>query len=113
MIKVNVISQVYVGPLDASPFDQDNYEERITATYTGVVGFRVNDRHMDLTFFNNRQLLVPIHEAKIERLLLTDEEILNGEDKEFAAWYKAQVDKQEAKTAAEIAALQREVKALS
>ena len=99
MIKVNVINQVYVGPLDALIFDQDNYVEKVIKTYTGVVGFRVNERHMDLTFYNNRQLLVPIGHAKIERLLLSDEEILNGEDKEFAAWYQAQVDKQEAKVA--------------
>lgn len=111
MIKVNVINNVYIGPEDKFEYDPKLYEERITKTYTGVVGFRVNDRHMDLTFFNNRQLLVPIHEAKIERLLLTDEEILNGEDKEFAAWYQAQVAAAEKKTAEAEGGIQRLVAA--
>ena len=65
---------------------------------TGVITFQAGNEACDLGFYNNRAVLIPFHAVdRIERRALTDEEILNGEDKEFAAWYKERLEEAERK----------------
>ena len=65
---------------------------------TGVVSFQAGNEACDIGFYNNRALLVPFANVeRIERRALTDEDILNGEDKEFAAWYKERIEEAERK----------------
>lgn len=85
-------------------FDHDlgdfvNEEEVLT----GVVAFQAGNQACDIHFYDNTAIIVPFSRIiRIKRRALTDEEILNGEDKGFAKWYK---ERQEAaKEAADEAA---------
>jgi hypothetical protein len=76
----------------------------LPVVYTGVIGVQLSERLMDLSLYNDTSILIPIDPHRIEyieRKKLTDEEILNGADKEFAAWYADMVEKVKAKEAAQ------------
>lgn len=86
--------------------DDTDTVENVQVVYRGVVGFQAGNCAIDLQFYNNSALMIPFDQFEtVFRRGLTDDEILNGEDKEFAAWYsgkKAEYEEQEAAKAAAV-----------
>jgi len=75
------------------------------SVFTGVVGFQAGTGAIDITFYDNTALLIQlVPGAEVFRSQQTDEEILNGDNKEYAAWFKAKKEAFEAKQAEEEAA---------
>ena len=69
-------------------------EDNVT-TYTGVIACSVGHSAIQMLFYGDvpPKKYIPISRIKeIDEVPVTDKEILEGDDKEFAAWYQAQID---------------------
>lgn len=62
-------------------------------TYSGVIGFQAGNEAFDIQFYDQTAMLVPFSRIDyVKRKALSDEDILNGTNKKFAAWYKEQME---------------------
>jgi hypothetical protein len=87
MQNVKLIGHVY-----DDKFDRVGHQ--VEEEFGGVIRFDVSPMGViGIQLYTGKQLVFNLSDFyKCETVPLTDEEILNGEDKEFAAWYKNQVE---------------------
>lgn len=69
------------------------FKDGTEVSYSGVIGFQAGNSAIDISFYTNEALMIPLEYIQsVKRKGLTDEEVLSGDDKEFAAWYQKQLD---------------------
>lgn len=57
-------------------------------SYTGIIATAANNGVLQLRTYDNVTILLPLaNYLQVDVIDLTDEEIINGEDEDFAAWF--------------------------